>query len=472
LPGWVKHCMAKFVGTGVVLFILAIGFIVVTQTQDLAALFEAFRAEPPVQKLAWFVAVVILLALIPTALWLSEALLRQCQAIGALELRLSGVRAGVKELARAQADAEASVQELVRSDPLDTVGAVTQRLSEAERMTQIQENRNGIGDLQSRVDELHARQQGLRERLLPVLEKRRAIERFFAELDSQENDIDRALTEIASGDDATTIEVRLENLLEFVQRSHERCDEVEQASKTIASLKGNFTELRARLAPYVAARDGVTRRAKDLDEARDRLTADIDALQRTPQGSLADRVQAFADDKSKLEDGLANLQLQFSRLVTLRQDVEGVAGNLGRAFDVLAVPGGDADARVAAVAEFVKATQGQFDEIERTMTTFSQLKAKLGDLQTRLSPLEAKDGGIADLIAQVGDMRDRLIAKIKVIEADDNGDLAARVNSFIEAKQQLEKRVSNVTEQFSQLATIRSDIAGLFDKLSNAADTN
>jgi chromosome segregation ATPase len=467
--------MAKFVGIGVVLFILAVGFIVVTQTQDLAALFEAFRAEPAVQKLAWFVAIVILLALIPTALWLSEASLRQRQTISALELRLSGVRAGVKELARAQADAEASVQQLVRSDPLDAIGAVGQRLTEAERVTQVQENRNAIGDLQSRVDALRAAQQGLRDRLLPVLEKRRAIERFFAELDSQENDIDRVLTEIASGDDATAIEVRLENLTEFVRRSHERCDEIGQASKTIANLKENFTDLRTRLAPYGTAKDGVTRRIKNLSDARDRLAADIDALQQTPQGSLADRVEMFAGDKSKLEDGLAGLQAQFSRLTTLRQDVEGLSGNFGRALDVLAVSGGGAEgaaARTVAVSEFIKATQGQFDEIEHTMTTLGQLKAKLGDLQTRLAPLEAKDGGVADLIAQVGDMRDRLIAKIKVIEADENGDLAARVNNFVEAKQELEKRVSNVTEQFSQLATIRSDIAGLFDKLSNAADTN
>jgi hypothetical protein len=39
-------------------------------------------------------------------------------------------------------------------------------------------------------------------------------------------------------------------------------------------------------------------------------------------------------------------------------------------------------------------------------------------------------------------------------------------------KRELEERVTTVTEQFSKLATIRSDIAGLFDKLSNAAETN
>jgi methyl-accepting chemotaxis protein len=79
---------------------------------------------------------------------------------------------------------------------------------------------------------------------------------------------------------------------------------------------------------------------------------------------------------------------------------------------------------------------------------------------------------LANLIAQVAEIRDRLVAKIESIEADENGDLATRVNAFIETKQELERRVSSVTEHFSQLATIRNDIAGLFDKLSNAADTS
>jgi hypothetical protein len=69
-------------------------------------------------------------------------------------------------------------------------------------------------------------------------------------------------------------------------------------------------------------------------------------------------------------------------------------------------------------------------------------------------------------------MRDRLIAKIEHLEADENGNLAARVDTFVEARQELEKRVMTVTEHFSKLATIRSDIAGLFDKFSNVADTS
>jgi chromosome segregation ATPase len=465
--------MAKFVGIGVAVFVLAIGFIVVTQAQDIAALFEAFRSEPLAQKLAWFVAVLILLALIPATLWLCDALIRQRKAASALELRLGGLQQGVKELARSQVDAEGSVQHLVRTDPEDAIGAIAQRLNEAERTAQIQQHRNEIGDLQSRVDELRAQQQGLRERLIPILDKRRSIEQLFAELDSREIDIDRALTEIVSGDDATAIELRLEDLTEFVRRGHERCDEIERASKTVASLKDDYAGLRTRLNPYAAADDGVARRVKELGEIRDELAAEIDSLQQTPQGSLAARVQIFVDHKAKLDDGLANLELQFSRLATLRKDVEGLSDNLDRALDTLSGAGADdADTSLEEVSEFIRATQSQFDEIERKMITFAQIKTKLGDLQSRLAPLESKDGGIADAIAQVQDLRDRLIAKIERLEADENGDLAARVDTFIEARQELEKRVTNVTEHFSKLATIRSDIAGLFDKLSNAADTS
>ena len=466
--------MAKFVGICVVLFVLAVGLVVVNQPQDMAALFEAFRSEPLAQKLAWFLVVLIPLALIPSALWLTDALLRQRRANDALEQRLGGVRQGVRELTKSQVDADASVHHLARTDPEGAIGAVTQRLTDAERVTQVQESRSEIGgDLQSRVDELRTRQQALRDRLVPVLEKRRSIEQLFADLDSRESDIERSLAEIVSGDDATAIEVRLNNLMEFVRRSHERCDDIEQAAKTIGGLKEDFAGLQTRLEPQAAAQDGIRRRVKDLDEAKDRLAAEIAALQQTPQGSLAERVQTFAEDKKKLEDGVADLEMQLSRLASLRKDVEGVSANFDRALDLVSnSAAGDAEGRLAELSQFVKATQARLDEIERSMATVGQLQVRLGDLQSRLVPLEATDGGVADLIGKVTAIRDRLVAKIESIEADENGDLATRVNTFIETKKELESRVATVTEQFSKLATIRSDIAGLFDKLSNAADTS
>jgi DNA repair exonuclease SbcCD ATPase subunit len=465
--------MAKFVGSCVVLFVLAVGFIVVTQAQDFAALFEAFRGEPLTQKLAWFLVVLIPIALVPSALWLCDALVRQRKTADALELRLGGVRQGVKALVQAQVDADASIHHLARTDPEDAIGAVTQRLAEAQGTAQVQQTRNEIGDLQTRVDALRTQQQALRERLVPVLEKRRAVEQLFAELDSRERDIDNALAEIASGDDTIAIDLQLSGLAEFVRRGHQRCDEIEQASNKLASLKQDYADLHSRLAPYAAPDDGVTRRVKELGEARDRLAAQIESLQQTPQGHLAARVQDFADDRTRLEDGMASLESQYSKLATLRQDVEAISAGFGRALDTLTEKGAaDPDTRLAELSGFVKSTQTKFDEIERSMARFGSLRSELVDLQVRLAPLDAPNGGIEDLIAQVKDICDRLVAKVKRIEADEDGDLAARVKTFTEAKQELEKRVSSVTEHFSKLATIRNDIAGLFDKLSNAADAS
>jgi chromosome segregation ATPase len=473
--GWVDHFMNRFVGSCVVVFVLALGFVIVTQAHDIAALFEAFRAEPLTQKLAWLLIVLIPLALIPSALWLSDSLLRQSKSASALELRLGGVRDGVRELAKSQVDAEAAVHHLARTDPEDAIGAMQQRLGDAERLLQVQSGRNEIGDLQTRVDRVRAQQQGLRERLAPVLEKRRAIEQLFADLDGHQSDIEHTLAEIASGDDALALEVRISNLMDFVRKSHERCDEIEQAAKTLAGLKDDYTELRGRLGPLAAVEDGIPRRVKELSDARDRLSAEIEALHLTPQGNLTARVQDFVDDKRRLDDSVANLDAQFSKLAMLRKDVEKLFENFDSALDLLAISdagASDADARVEEVSDFIKTTQAHVDDIERKVVDFSQLRTRLGDLQSRLGPLEAREGGVADLITQVAEIRDRLNAKVKHLEEDKDGDLAQRVKIFTEAKQDLEQRVATVNEHFARLASIRNDIAGLFSKLSSAANAS
>ena len=277
----------------------------------------------------------------------------------------------------------------------------------------MQQQRNEIGDLQSRVDAIRGQQQALKERLAPVLENRRAIERLFLELDTSQNDVERALAEIASGDDATALDLRLKKLTEFVRQCHERCDGIETASKTVASLKEAYAELHTRLAPFAAAKGGVTDRVKELSEARDVLAADIDTLQRTPQGPLAERVKGFVDDKARLDDGVAQLNAQFSKLATLHDDIDGLMEKLENALGIIAPDAdgkADIDARIKDVSTFVATTQEDLEDIEGRLAVFGQLKGKLGELQSRLVPLEAGDSGVLSLVAQVQDIRDKLAA--------------------------------------------------------------
>jgi len=242
--------MGKLVGICVVLFMLAVGVLIVTGGPDLAALFAALRAAPLLEKVAWTIIVLVPLVLLPSVVWLCDTLVRQRKAAQALELRLDGVRQGAKDLAKSQIDADAAVHHLARTDPESAIGAVQQRLTEAERMAQVQQQRNETGDLQSRVDAIRGQQQALKERLGPVLENRRAIERLFLELDTSQNDVERALAEIASGDDAMALDLRLKKLTEFVRQCHDRCDGIEAASKTVSSLQDAYAELHTRLAPF------------------------------------------------------------------------------------------------------------------------------------------------------------------------------------------------------------------------------
>jgi chromosome segregation ATPase len=461
------------------LFVLALAFLILADGREAGAVLDVFRSQSLLSKLAWVIIVLVPLIVVPSAVWLGETLVRQRQAAHALELRLDGVRQGVKSLVRSQADADAAVHQLIRSDPEEAIGAMKQRLGEAERVAHVQKGRNEIGDLGSRVEEIRTQQQALQKRLGPVLEKRRAIDQLFAELDSRQHDIERTLAEVGGGNDAVALDIGLQKMTEFVRQSHERCDEIERASKVMGGLQEDYSDLQKRLAPFAAADDGVVRRVKDLGAARDRLAAEIGSLEQTPQGPLAARVQRFAEERNTLDGRLSQLDAQFTALSTLRGDITGLFSHFHRALDALAdvdtAKGEGAaaiDDRVGELATFIEATQAHLDEIERRAVAFAQLKGKLGELQSRLHPLQAEEGGVADLVGEVREIRDWLFAKIRQIEEDEDGGLAERVKKFTETKRELEERVSNLTEQFSKLATIRKDITGLFEKLSGAVNTS
>jgi chromosome segregation ATPase len=489
--------MGRFVAVSVVLFVLAVVFVVVTQGPEMAALVAAFRSEPPLHQIAWAVIVLVPLVMLPFAVWLWDRLMRKHQASDALEDRLDGVRRDVKDLTKAQANAEADVKHLTRTDPENAISALEQRVSEAERFAHVQQNRNEMNGLEPRVAALRDQQQKLKDRLAPVLFARRKIEQLFAELDGHQSDIDRSLAEVASGDDGTALDIRLTNLGEFLRQGSVRCDQIEQASKTAATLNDLCAELRTRLTPFLAVEDGIASRVRQLSGDRDILAANIDALERTPEGPLGDRMQKLVDDKKKLDDGILRLSLQFSTLGSLRRDVATLYSALERTLDTLAIShngvgvngtstngastnGAGAnwssvaaiDARVDELSQFVKKTEGQFDDIESRVLVFAELKKRLDDVQSRLLPLESAESGVVKLVDELRGLRDDLVVRIRHVEGGEEGDLAARVKIFSEAKTELEDRVASLADQFTKLATIRKDIAGLFDKLSTAVSSN
>ena len=469
--------MGKVVGGFVALLALAVAIVLLTGAHEMTAWVQVYQSQSLLSKIAWTLIVLVPIALALSAIWLSYSLMQERKAGQALEVRLDGVREGVKGLVRAQVDAEAAVHQLARTDPEDAMAALQERLTEAERFAQIQQGRNESADLQSRVDYIRAQQQALQDRLAPTLERRRAIEQAFMELRGRQNDVDQALAEIASGDDGIVLDVGLKNMAEFIRRSHGRCEEVERASKVVGSLKEEFSELRSRLEPFAAAEGGVLSRVKELREARDKLTADIDSLLQLPEGPLAERLEKFADERKVLDRRLSELNEEFSKLATLRRDVASFFAAFGRALDTLAITKrgdqpADVDARTEELTNFIAATQAQIDDIGHRLVTFGQLKTKLDELDARIVPLESDDSGVIQLIEELRESRDKLAAKIRRMEESDDGDLAERVRKFTDSKRELEERVTRLNEQFLKLAEIRKDIAGLFDRLSSSVSAS
>jgi chromosome segregation ATPase len=317
----------------------------------------------------------------------------------------------------------------------------------------------------------------LKDRLGPVLEKRRGIEQIFMELHAHQNDLERTLDELASADDAVALDISLKNMIEFVKRSHGRCDDIERALKIASGLKEEYAELRNRLVPLGATEGGIANRVEELSEARNRLTAELDTLQQTPEGPLSQRVQQFLDDKKWLDRRLAEMTDDFAKLATLRRDVGALFAGFNRALHGLALSargeGAPAmDAGVAELNEFITATQAQLDDIERRLVTFRQLRTRLGEVQTRLVPLEADEGGVISAIEELKDVRDRLKSKITRMEESDEGSLSERVHKFTESRKELEERVLHLNEEFLKLTSIRKDISNLFERLSSAVSAS
>ena len=96
-------------------------------------------------------------------------------------------------------------------------------------------------------------------------------------------------------------------------------------------------------------------------------------------------------------------------------------------------------------------TQDELKDIEDRLAVFGQLKAKLGELQSRLVPLEAGDGGVLSSSPRYRTSATSSPCRSRASKRGEGGDLAERVKTFTDAKRELEERVSMVTDHFSQV---------------------
>jgi chromosome segregation ATPase len=319
-----------------VLWALAAGYEVLLAGPQPAAFFERIQAQSLPQKIAWFVILLAPATLIALSAWQTAKLSQERQTNDSLQTRLRGVRDAVNDLERSQKDSDSAAEYLTRTDPEDAIRSLQHRLSKSEETAHLQQCRNEAIDLLERIENLKTRQQTFRETLGDVVGKRREIEQKFTELRRNHDDIERMLDELEG--EGSNLQDRLEELASSIDGAHPRFDEIERSMETLIHLKRGVGMLQARLATLEQNEHGGLRNLiKAVQELRDQLVANIDRLDRDGETSLATRVTKLAESRGQLEERVAGLLDEFSRLDSIHKDINGLLASLSKRLDASAV---------------------------------------------------------------------------------------------------------------------------------------
>jgi hypothetical protein len=306
------------------LLALAVGFEVYSSEYPPTALIELVQAQPLLQKLAWAVIIVSPFGLLAAALWESARLDQQRKANAVWETRFRGVRKTVDEFDDAQKDADRATNYLERSDPEEAMSAIQRRLIEAERTTHLQQSRNEKEGLLARIDMARQQQQALREKLGETIEKRRLIEPLFIELQSSQDVLEKGLAGLKADD----LNDRLQALMQSTEQMKSRCGEIERMMASFVQLKGALDGLKGRLDPLEDKQSGVKSLVSGLHDIRVQLTSTIERLDHDGDATLTERAAKFAETKQALDERVAGMIEQFSKLEGINKDMRGLFDKL------------------------------------------------------------------------------------------------------------------------------------------------
>ena len=302
-----------------------LGFAVTTELLSLeyqpATLVALFSSLPAREKIAWLIICLAPLSLIAAALLQHCNLIKQRKAADILETRLRGIRQELLGLAQAQKDSDQATQYLVGSDPEDAISALQARIARTEQVVQFHQDRNQTSGLIGRVEEIRQQQEEIKAKLGEVIEKRRSIETLFTQLQSTQDDMERAISVIEEDKNGDTLDRRLQKLSEFIRTMNSRCEEIECSMRSLLELEEKFGALQIRIAPLDEKETGIVGTLKALSDVRNRLAATIARLEEDEGVSLAERSQHLAETKRQLEERVWSVVAQFSAIDTIQKDI-------------------------------------------------------------------------------------------------------------------------------------------------------
>ena len=98
------------------------------------------------------------------------------------------------------------------------------------------------------------------------------------------------------------------------------------------------------------------------------------------------------------------------------------------------------------------------------------LRGEFGEIEMRLTPLQANRSLLENLATELDALRDRFSFAVDQLERNGDRSLAERVQDFTTAKEELQDRIGRLTDQFGKLQATRNEIGTLLTSLNNALE--
>ena len=210
--------------------------------------------------------------------------------------RLQGIRLDVRKLEEAQKDTNHVNAYLEHNDPEDAMNALQARLKRTEQTIQSHQQRDESNNLIGRVEEMRQQQQELRDKLGQLTTERRSL---LEQLQSSQNDLERAVAGIERDQHGDQIETRLQKVSEFIRTTNSRCDQIEDSLPGQVQLQQKLSALEMRIAPLDHDETGINSTLKAVSNAANRLATTADRLEQDEGVTLVERIRQLSASKRK-----------------------------------------------------------------------------------------------------------------------------------------------------------------------------
>lgn len=434
----------------------------------------AFQALSPTQQIAAILIALVAAALIASTLYQAWRVAGEAESARALRAGVTSAKGALAAASASQKDFDAAVAHLSTSDPEDAFSSIHKQLSESEARLALQRGRNEAIDMKERLEEVRRRQQALREQIGEVAERRRAIEPVFEELKDRQRQLARSLDKIETDDNNNNF---IDLLKEFdiktgpIQQRHQA---LQDAFELLTRLKEGIATSQGELVRLQAPATGVKALLGDVQVARDQLMKAIEGLETTAEGeALSARVGMLDSGKKDAEQRIARLEQSFAVLDAIRRDMAEFKkrqADLAAAFAEVETDadGKSLNARLEELDQFSAQTRNRLRSLQEILTTLNRYRKDLIHSQNEMSPLRAPGEGVHAVIEELDKRQAELTSALDEMETSGNQTLGVRVAGFADNKRSAEQRIAEVHRLFTQLESIRDEIATAFADLNSS----